>query len=69
MTPLSRVFLVNHSAELVYQPDHVLGEVEQIVATADSVILDRCQRWLNLARAVVERHVPDAWIVDFTGVD
>jgi hypothetical protein len=56
----------NWMAELVYQPDHVLSEADEIVATADSVILDRCGRWVNLAREVIERHVPDAWVVDFT---
>jgi hypothetical protein len=49
--------------ELVPDPDPILSEADQIVATADSVILDRCARWINLARRVIEREVPDAWVV------
>jgi len=49
--------------ELVPDPDPVLSEADQIVVTADSVILDRCTRWVNLARRVIEREVPDAWVV------
>lgn len=48
--------------ELVADPDPILAMSEAIVATADSVILDRCGRWLNLARMVVEAEVPEAWV-------
>jgi hypothetical protein len=50
--------------ELVGDPDAVLAETDQIVATADSAILDRCTAWFNLAREVVDRHVPNAWLLD-----
>jgi len=60
--------------ELVPDPDHVLADpsavIEKtaaarvIVATADSVILDRCGAWFNLARDTVSRHVPGARVVD-----
>jgi hypothetical protein len=49
--------------ELVQNPDTVLTESRHIVATADSVILDRCDRWLNLAQEVVARKIPQATIV------
>jgi len=49
--------------ELVPNPDRVLAEASEIVATADSVVLDRCQRWFNLAREVVDQYVPAATIV------
>ncbi|MBI4624391.1 MAG: DUF434 domain-containing protein [Verrucomicrobia bacterium] len=49
--------------ELVDDPDHVLGASGEIVATADSVVLDRCQRWFNLAREVIDTEVPHARIV------
>jgi hypothetical protein len=49
--------------ELVNSPDAVLIESTDIVATADSVILDRCAGWLNLARCVVDAEVPHARIV------
>jgi len=49
--------------ELVNSPDAALIEGVDISATADSIILDRCARWFNLARLVVDAHVPDARIV------
>lgn len=51
------------SVQLVQNPDHDLAESDQLVATADSAILDRCSRWFNLARGVVAQ-IPSAWIVD-----
>ena len=50
--------------ELVADPDALLAECDQIVATADSVILDRCRRWFNLAREAVARHVPEARVIE-----
>ncbi|MBN2581450.1 MAG: DUF434 domain-containing protein [Planctomycetes bacterium] len=50
--------------ETVTDPDRRLSAAAECVATSDSVILDRCRQWLNLARLVVERSVPDAWIID-----
>ena len=42
----------------------LLADMAEIVATADSAILDRCGPWLNLARQVVETHVGGARILD-----
>ncbi|MCS7238889.1 MAG: DUF434 domain-containing protein [Thermoguttaceae bacterium] len=50
--------------ELLNSPDPVLMDSPEIVATADSIVLDYCQRWLNLGRLVVERLVPGAKIID-----
>jgi len=52
--------------ELAQSPDKVLAESEGIVATADSVILDRCGRWFNLARYVVDEHLSGVWMVDLS---
>ena len=49
--------------ELVNSPDAVLIESPLIAASADSVVLDRCARWFNLARGVVQRHLPDTPVV------
>ena len=49
--------------ELVDDPDRILGVSGEIVATADSVVLDRCAQWFNLAREVVDTGVPQAGIV------
>jgi hypothetical protein len=52
------------AVELVPDPDPVLSETDQIVATADSVILDRCRRWFNLARETITQHLPDVDVLE-----
>ena len=52
------------TVELVGDPDPILAQTDRIVATADSVILDRCGAWFNLARETIARHAPDARVVD-----
>jgi hypothetical protein len=53
--------------ELVFDPDKVLVAArDELVVTADSVILDGCGAWLSLARAVVSE-CPGAWVVDLSG--
>lgn len=56
----------NWRVELVPNPDPILAGASEIVASADSMILDRCQRWFNLAREIVAEQVPEARVVDFT---
>jgi hypothetical protein len=51
-------------AELAADPDRVLAEADGVVASSDSVVLDRCRRWVNLAGELVRASVPDAWVVD-----
>lgn len=50
--------------ELAISPDAVLARSEEIVATADGVVLDRCQRWLNLAGMTIAERLPGARIVN-----
>lgn len=50
--------------ELAANPDRILATHPGIVATSDSVVLDACARWTNLARELVEETVQGAWIVD-----
>jgi hypothetical protein len=52
--------------ELDMSPDPVLIASPSVVASADSLILDGCARWLNLARHVVTASVPGANIVDLS---
>jgi hypothetical protein len=52
--------------ELASNPDDLLAESPEIIVTADSVILDRCSAWYNLARQIITRHVQQAWIVDLS---
>lgn len=55
--------------ELVNSPDKILRGINDIVATADSVILDHCQRWYNLARGVVNGAIRDARTMDLSPQD
>ena len=57
------------TVEVVYSPDAVLARSEEIVATTDSAILDRCRRWVDLSQLVIRSVVSDAWIVDLSGCD
>ncbi len=52
--------------ELVFSPDKVLAETPQIIATSDSVILDHCVRWFNLARHLIEERVVSRWLIDLS---
>lgn len=54
---------------LEMNPDAILKSAPAVVATADSVILDGCGAWLNLARGVIEASIPNAWILDLFGQD
>src|SRR5688500_14914418 len=59
---LARVHAWDWQIELVPNPDRVLIESKRLVATADSVILDLCAQWLNLAADVVRQKVPNAHV-------
>jgi len=52
--------------QIVMNPDAVLIAAPQdaVVASADSVVLDGCARWVNLAREIVTRCVTDANVMD-----
>jgi hypothetical protein len=53
----------NWRVELTQNPDAILCAASETVATADSMILQRCAHWVNLAEEVIRTHVKDAWIV------
>lgn len=57
----------NATVELVFNPDRVLWETDHPIATADSVVLDRCRHWVNLTRRIISDRVPGAWVVDLSG--
>lgn len=51
--------------KLSQSPDAELIKSNCSVATSDSVILDSCKSWLNLAKEIIESKVPSAKIIDF----
>lgn len=53
---------------LVKNADVALEGAEGVV-TGDSVILDECRSWLNLGRWIIEKWIPEAWIVDLESGD
>jgi hypothetical protein len=52
--------------ELVFSPDAVLIRTDRIVASSDSVILDGCKSWLNLAAEIIRTRLPSAVIIDLS---
>ncbi len=54
--------------QVIPDPDTLLAGSEHIIVTADSVVLDACGAWLNLARALVTATTPQAWIIDLSTV-
>jgi hypothetical protein len=53
--------------ELVPDPDRILAVSTNLIASADSAILDRTPRWFSLAREVVQEHVsPTAHTLSLT---
>lgn len=56
----------NWQIELVPDPDPILAGCDQIVATADSEILNHADRWFNLAKETIDRCVENVWLVDLS---
>jgi hypothetical protein len=52
--------------ELTFSPDHVLSRTEHIIATSDGIVLDRCRRWVNLARLIIAEKIPRARLLDLS---
>ena len=50
--------------DLVTSPDAALIKGEKIVASSDSVILDKCGRWVDLAGEIIKKRLPEAKIID-----
>lgn len=51
------------SVELVKNVDEVLA-AESYVVSSDSVVIERCASWLNLAAWIIAEYMPKAWILD-----
>jgi hypothetical protein len=52
------------SVQLVPSADPLLQRTADIVATSDSAILDKVERWFDLAAAIIQHLVPTAWYID-----
>ena len=56
----------NWEIELLLSPDAKLIKTDSIVASSDSVVLDGCKKWVNLARAIIEAKLPKAHLIDLS---
>jgi hypothetical protein len=52
--------------KLTISPDAELIKGDQPAASSDSVILDGCKSWVNLARAIIESKLPNSWVADLS---
>jgi hypothetical protein len=55
------------TVDLMENPDPVLKQSPEIIATADSAILDAGPRWFNLARHVIETPGGAGVVIDLSG--
>jgi hypothetical protein len=58
----------NWEIQLLLSPDAELIKTDQIVASSDSVILDGCRRWANLAAEIITQKMSCATIIDVGSV-
>lgn len=54
----------NWEIQLLLSPDAELIDTNQIVASSDSVILDGCQKWTNLAANIITQKLPSVTVID-----
>ena len=52
--------------ELLLSPDAKLKKTDLVVASSDSVVLDKCKRWLNLAAEIIMRKIQNPHIMDMS---
>jgi hypothetical protein len=59
----------NWEIELLLSPDAELKKTDAVVASSDSVVLDGCRSWVNLATEIIKKKLPSAKVIDLSGVD
>ncbi|OHB76826.1 MAG: hypothetical protein A2Z25_04025 [Planctomycetes bacterium RBG_16_55_9] len=53
----------NWQIDLLHSPDAELKKTETIVASSDSVVLDDCIKWTNLAAEIITQKLPKATVI------
>jgi len=51
------------TVELDFNPDRVLSECSEVVATSDGIVLERCCHWVNLAGRIIAEKIETAWLL------
>jgi len=54
----------NWEIKLSISPDAELRRTDLIVVSSDSVVLDACKRWLNLAAEIITQKLPSATVIN-----
>ena len=54
---------IDINVEIVSNPDVIL-EKSNYVVSSDSIILDKCDGWINLVRYIVKEYIKEVWIID-----
>ena len=57
------------TVELPHDADQAVVDHGGVVASGDGNVLDRCDAWVDLPAAVIDRFAPDAWVVDLGAPD
>jgi hypothetical protein len=58
----------NWEIQLLLSPDAELIKTDQIVASSDSVILDGCRKWTNLAAEIIKQKIHSAIIIHLASI-
>jgi len=56
----------NVEVELAFSPDHVLSHTEQVIATSDGIVLDRCRHWVNLVWLIIAERLSQTRLLDLS---
>ena len=54
----------NWQVKLVRNPDTELTKTSHLIATSDSIVLDSCEKWVNLAADIIQQKLPKTWLID-----
>ena len=54
------------SVEIAFNPDAEIVAASALAVSSDGPLLDRVERWTDLARHIVEKRVAEAWLIDLS---
>lgn len=56
---------VDVNVEIIPNPDVIL-EKSNYVVSSDSIILDKCDGWINLVGYIIEKYMKEVWVIELT---
>ena len=59
----------NWEIELLFSPDAELKKTDAVVASSDSIVLNDCKRWANLATEIIKEKLASVRVIDLSGSD